>query len=63
MTGWKRIWRMPVKNKSMRLNSANSKKNNDFVNMWFVKNYQTFYEIKKVYFLYTSNVFNISSRI
>ena len=30
---------------NMRLNSINSKKNNKFVNMWFVKNYQTFQKL------------------
>ena len=37
------------KQKNMRLNSMNSRKIM-FVNMWLVKNYQTFYEIKKFYF-------------
>ena len=27
-------------------------KNNESVNMWLVKNHQTFYEIKKIYFIF-----------
>ena len=41
------------KQENLRLNSANSKKkNNEFVNMRLVKNYKTFYEIKKKLFFF-----------
>ena len=43
MRGWKKMWGTSVKNKKIW----------DWIvlNMWLVKNYQTFYEIKKIYFL------------
>ena len=42
MRGWKKMWGTSVKNKKIW----------DWIvlNMWLVKNYQTFYEIKKIYF-------------
>ena len=59
MRGWKKMWVMSVKSKkNMRLNSANSKKNNEFGNNlcdWLkniAKNNQKFlniYTIKKFY--------------
>ena len=59
MREWKRTWRMSVKNKKIldwivwiQKKKKKKKKKNAFVNMWLVKNYETFYEIKKFYFLY-----------
>ena len=50
LRGWNK---MPgKKQENMRLNSVNSK-NNEFVNTWLIKNYRTFYTIKKFYFIFS----------
>ena len=45
MRGLKKIWGTPVKNKKMRDWIVWTQENNELVNMWLVKNYQTFCEI------------------
>ena len=57
MRGWKKMWRMSVsaallKNEKIWEWIVWIQKNNEFVDMWLVKNYQTFYEIKKFYFIF-----------
>ena len=58
MRGWKANVRnasersSAEKQENMTLNSVNSKKNNELVNMWLVKIYQTLYGIKTFYFIF-----------
>ena len=57
MRGWEKMWVMLVKNKNIwdiRLNSVDSKKNNEFVDMCLVKNHQTFTQSKNfiLFFVY-----------
>ena len=52
------MWRMsvsaaPLKNKKTWDWIVWIQKNNEFLNMWLVKNYQTFYEIKNFYFIFS----------
>ena len=51
------------KQENMRLNSEDFLKNNEFANMWWVKNYRTFYAIKNFYFIFcVSKMYLISAK-
>ena len=51
------------KQENMRLNSEKFLKNNEFANMWLVKNYRTFYAIKNFYFIFcVSKMYLISAK-